>query len=111
MVGRSGITISPPPVTFAVWNALFVLQYAGILDPIYVSEAVTRLAEEQGVDPAVLPTLSALPNGEPFNFVEFAQAHRFPRDGNPTFEQLVADKVTVAVVFFMRLLGGGGAGP
>ncbi|MFO7975106.1 MAG: glycosyltransferase family 39 protein [Candidatus Hydrogenedentota bacterium] len=89
------------------WNALFAMQYGGLLDMLYVNEALHVLSEQHNVPVDALTNMEKLPDGTPFNIEEFVQTHRFPRDRAPTFSQFTTDKLTVLIVFVRRLLGMG----
>ena len=89
------------------WNVLFAMQYAGLLDMLYVNEALYALSEHHNVPVDALDSMRRLPDGTPFNIEEFARAHCFPRDGAPTLRQFIPDKLTVLVVFVRRVLGMG----
>jgi hypothetical protein len=90
-----------------VWNVLFAMQYAGLLDMLYVNEALYALSERHNVPVDALANMRELPDGTPFNIEEFARVHRFPRDAAPTFRQFTADKLTALVVFVRHALGMG----
>jgi dolichyl-phosphate-mannose-protein mannosyltransferase len=90
---------------FALWNFLFVLQYAGFLDTLYADQALLALAQEHKVAPQRLVEMTRLPNGEPFNAVAFIMGQGFPREHSPTLQQFVPDKLTVLIAFAMRVLG------
>jgi hypothetical protein len=92
---------------FAFWNLLFALQYGGFIDPLYVDQAMTTLAREQGVSAQALPEMAQLPSGEPFEFTAFVQEHRFPRGTSPTLRQFTTDKFVVFFFAGYKLLGGG----
>ncbi len=87
-----------------VWNTLFVMQFAGLLDPLYLNEALYALAEEQQVPVTALTTMNRLPDGTPFELEEFAQSHQFPRDATPSLRQFVPDKLTVVLVLGRQVL-------
>ena len=89
------------------WNVLFAMQYGGLLDALYVNEALYALAEQQNVPVDALTTMRKLPDGTVFNIEEYVRAHRFPRDASPTFRQFTSDKLTVLIVFVRRVLGMG----
>ena len=89
---------------FALWNFLFALQYAGILDPLYVDRALIQLAEEQDVAVNALLQMDTLPDGEPFDLGQFVQEHWFPRDKSLTCRQFVTDKATVWLVVLDKML-------
>lgn len=88
-----------------VWNALFVMQYAGLLDSLYLNEALYTLSGEQQVSVDALATMDRLPDGTPFDLEEFAGVHRFPRDTAPSLRQFIPDKLTVLLVFGRRVVG------
>lgn len=94
-------------VACTAWNVLFVMQYGGLLDMLYVNEALYALAEQYNVPVDALTTMRKLPDGTPFNLEEYVRAHRFPRDASPTFRQFTSDKLTVLIVFVRRVLGMG----
>lgn len=89
---------------FALWNFLSAIQYGGILDPYYVDRAITQLCAEHQLDRSALQGLTQLPDGEPFNLLQFADAHRFPRDRAPSVTQLTLDKFQVLQAAGTRLL-------
>ncbi|HOD50707.1 MAG TPA: hypothetical protein PLM14_02075 [Candidatus Hydrogenedentes bacterium] len=88
----------------AAWNALFVMQYAGLLDTLYINKALQTVSEQHHVPVDTLASMSTLPDGTPFDAEEFARNHRFPRDSAPTLRQFIPDKLTVLVVFVRRVL-------
>jgi len=88
----------------AAWNALFVMQYAGLLDTLYINKALQTVSEQHHVPVDTLASMSTLPDGTPFDAEEFARNHRFPRDSAPTLRQFITDKLTVLVVFVRRVL-------
>lgn len=92
-------------LVFVVWNFLFVLQYAGFADGVYVDRAVSKLAREQKVSVEALREMRTLPNGQPFNIYRFVYANCFPRGGTPTFRQFVPDKSLVVRLLLNRVLG------
>ncbi len=92
------------------WNALFVMQYAGLLDQLYLNEALYALFEEQQVSVDVLATMDRLPDGTTFDIEAFARANQFPRDAAPSLRQFIPDKLTVLLVFGRRVLGAGAPG-
>ena len=92
------------------WNALFVMQYAGLLDQLYLNEALYALSEEQQVSVDVLATMDRLPDGTTFDIEAFARANQFPRDAAPSLRQFIPDKLTVLLVFGRRVLGAGAPG-
>lgn len=92
-------------VFFAVWNFLFILQYGGFLDTLYVNEALHDFAREHNTAPNVLLETRRLPGGAPFDLEGFVHEHRFPKETGPSFRQFVPDKLTVLVVLARRLAG------
>lgn len=91
---------------FVVWNFLFVLQYEGLLDSLYIDRAVAAKAREQGLTEEELVKCTVLPDGEPFDFFVFSYRHAFPRGGrSPTFSQLVWDKGLVLRMVASRAFG------
>ena len=89
----------------AVWNALFAMQYGGLLNTLYINDALHTLAEQHRVSVDALVNMDTLPDGTPFNIEEFARAHHFPRDAAPTVRQFIPDKLTVLFVFARRIVG------
>lgn len=89
---------------FVIWNFLFVIQYGGIIDEFYIFRAMDALAAEHGLTRDQLAQVSVLPDGTPFNIVQFAEENRFPRGFPPTWTQVIFDKVYVVREIGMRLL-------
>jgi hypothetical protein len=86
------------------------MQYAGLLDQLYLNEALYALSEEQQVSVDVLATMDRLPDGTTFDIEAFARANQFPRDAAPSLRQFIPDKLTVLLVFGRRVLGAGAPG-
>ncbi|HOE67628.1 MAG TPA: glycosyltransferase family 39 protein [Candidatus Hydrogenedentes bacterium] len=83
---------APVVAWFAIWNTLFVLQYAGLLDKHYIENAIAALADKENISPLALVQMTRLPSGAPFNPGEFISQNRFPREGPPTLRQFTTDK-------------------
>ncbi len=90
---------------FAAWNTLFVLQYGGFIDSVYIQRATDALVRQHHLDPATLSELRELPNGAPFHYQAFVYGHVFPRGGAPSFQQFVPDKCLVVRMLASRLSG------
>lgn len=89
---------------FALWNFLFVLQYAGFLNEYYVTTALVELAHQHQTTPVTLVRARRFPDGRSFDPGQFAQAHVFPRDHAPTLRQFVWDKGIVLREIARRLV-------
>ena len=76
-----------------VWNFLFVLQYAGYLDGLYIDCAYEQLSRETGIPVSELEKPDALPNG--MSSAEFVYDSLFPRGSGPSFDQFTWDKLLV----------------
>lgn len=86
-------------IPFAVWNFLFVLQYSGYLDHLYVADA---LLDEYGISVQGMSSLESvtLANGESLDFEAVKEEYNFPRGGAPSMKQFLGDKLTILVMLF-----------
>jgi hypothetical protein len=106
----SRLTLKPRYATaavgaFVVWNFLFVLQYAGLLNEFYVMRALNAFAEQHDTTPKVLIRMGQIPGDGPFDLPTFVREHAFPKGGTPTFEQFTYDKLRVVVTIVRRMAG------
>lgn len=90
---------------FVAWNTLFVLQYAGFIDTLYVQRAINGLVQQHGLNPETLSEISTLPNGQPFNLHAVVYQHVFPRGASLNFQQFVPDKFLVLRMLASHFFG------
>ncbi len=98
---------TPVVALFAIWNSLFAMQYAGIIDGYYVQEAIDEMKAEHGLTVEELRVRNFLPDGTPFDFQSFTDAHRFPRGEPLDAGELIWDKrIVLGETFNMIILLG-----
>jgi hypothetical protein len=95
----------PLVAVFVFWNFLFVLQFSGFIDGVYIDRAFAALAEEQGITVEELADLEVLPDGTPFDAYFYAYTHAFPRGGGPSWQQMYGDKGIVLHMLASKTLG------
>lgn len=90
---------------FGIWNILFILQYGGLLDNLYIGRALTALAEHHEMRVEDLTHCETLPDGTPFHYGEFVYTHCFPRQDGPTWRQMYMDKALLIRVIAHHIAG------